>query len=98
MKWPFWRRKARPAETSAAGATTATALLVRSETYEPRWRATVDGKEARIFPADYAFQGVVVPPGRHRVAFRYVDRLMMLGMCISLAALAACVRALASRR
>ena len=27
MKWPFWRRKARPAETSAAGATTATALL-----------------------------------------------------------------------
>jgi hypothetical protein len=76
---------------------TAKALLLRSETYEPRWRATVDGKEAKIFPADYAFQGVVVPPGRHGVAFRYVDRLMMLGMCISLAALAACVRALAAR-
>jgi hypothetical protein len=47
-------------------------FLVASNAFSPYWRVTIDGQPARLLPADHAFWGVVVPPGSHRVAFRYV--------------------------
>jgi hypothetical protein len=46
-------------------------LLVVAESYFPGWKATVDGKEARVVEADGAFLGVPVGPGTHRVELRY---------------------------
>ena len=46
-------------------------LLVLTDAYYPGWRAYVDGRPARIYPANVAFRGVVVPKGRHRVDFVY---------------------------
>jgi hypothetical protein len=46
-------------------------FLVLSESFAPGWRATLDGLETRIFPADVAFRMVVVPPGAHEVVFAY---------------------------
>ena len=46
-------------------------LLVLSDAYYPGWKAFVDGKEARIYPANVAFRGVAVPKGEHRVRFVY---------------------------
>jgi hypothetical protein len=46
-------------------------LLVLSDAYFPGWHASLDGKEAPIYPANVAFRGVAVPPGRHTIRFDY---------------------------
>lgn len=45
--------------------------LVLADSWYPRWRATLDGAEVPILRADVLFRGVTLPPGEHRVAFRF---------------------------
>ena len=47
------------------------ALLFLSDSYYPNWKATVNGKEEKIYLADYAFRAVKVPQGASKVEFRY---------------------------
>jgi hypothetical protein len=64
-------------------------LLVRNG-FDPNWRATVDGTDVPVIPADYLFQAVPVPAGRHVVRLTYHDpsiRAGMIGSAISLLAL-----------
>jgi hypothetical protein len=71
------------------------AVVVLAESYDPDWRVTVDGEEARLLRANGMFRGVVVPAGRHRVVFSYRPRAVMAGALISaLALLAALATAL----
>lgn len=46
-------------------------FLVRLENFHPSWKAFIDGKKARIYRANYAFQAVRIPEGRHYVAFKF---------------------------
>jgi hypothetical protein len=46
-------------------------LFVVSDTWYPGWKATVDGREAPIYRANYMFRGVFVPAGEHVVRFDY---------------------------
>lgn len=46
-------------------------LLVVANAYHPGWRATVDGKTTSIYRTNYAFQGIVVPAGTHKIEFSY---------------------------
>jgi hypothetical protein len=46
-------------------------LLVLTDSYYPGWKATVNGKRARIHSTDGAFRGVVIPQGASTVVFRY---------------------------
>lgn len=48
-----------------------TGLLVLTDTFIDGWEAYVDGRRTKLYPADIAFRGVVVAPGRHRVRFVY---------------------------
>jgi hypothetical protein len=48
------------------------ANLVLTDTYYPGWTATIDGKEAAVFPAYYMMRGIRMPPGKHTVVFKYL--------------------------
>jgi hypothetical protein len=59
--------------------------------YDPGWTARIDGRPAPVLAADGPFRGVVVPPGRHEVAFRYRNRPAERGRLVAAAGLAALV-------
>lgn len=63
------------------------ALLVISRTAHKYWTATLDGSEVPLEPANFAFQAVPVPRGRHHVALRYANPLVKAGGAVSAAAL-----------
>lgn len=67
------------------------AFLVASVTRHQYWRAFVDGQERPIVPANLAYQGVLVPPGRHLVEWRYRNPMVVFGCGVSLAAFLAFV-------
>ncbi len=46
-------------------------VLVVTNNYSPFWKAYVDGRPCRLFPADHAFQGLAVARGRHEVLLSY---------------------------
>ncbi|HKY86561.1 MAG TPA: hypothetical protein VJL90_07370 [Pseudorhodoplanes sp.] len=46
-------------------------MLALHALYYPGWVAEIDGKPAPVLRADVLFRGVEVPPGQHRVVFRY---------------------------
>jgi hypothetical protein len=56
-----------------------TTLVSISQSYDPGWRATVDGQPTRLWRANLAFQALVVPAGRHEVSLTYEDRWFRLG-------------------
>jgi hypothetical protein len=58
-------------------------LIVR-DSYDPGWRATVDGVEATVTRANGLFRAVRVPPGEHLVEFEFSSRELRLGTIVSL--------------
>jgi hypothetical protein len=68
-------------KTNASGS----CLLVLTDVYyPPGWRALVDGSEAPILRADYAFRAVHLSPGSHTVEFVSVKRSFRTGLAVSL--------------
>jgi hypothetical protein len=63
--------------------------LVLLDTFYPGWKATVDGRPARIEAANAAFRAVPVGAGRHEVRFAYRPGSVRTGAIISLVALLA---------
>jgi hypothetical protein len=70
-------------------------FVVRSETggrfalheqFYPGWRATIDGNPIRIERWSEAFQSVQVPPGEHRIEFRFRSSGLRIGALVSLLA------------
>jgi hypothetical protein len=69
--------------------TTRRATVVLSASYDPGWRATVDGRRAPTVMVAPALVGVVVGPGVHTVAFAYggygsYDTLFALALVVLL--------------
>jgi heme exporter protein D len=60
-------------------------FLVLSDTYYPGWKVYVDGREDKIYQADYLFRAVFLKQGRHVVEFRYNPLSFRIGLAISLA-------------
>jgi hypothetical protein len=68
----------------------APAWVVIAQTFYQPWRASIDGKPAKLWRANCAFQAIEVPAGRHAVQLRYVDRAFRAGAALSVLSLLVC--------
>jgi hypothetical protein len=39
--------------------------------YEKNWKATIDGKDAKIYNVNYCLRGLPIPKGKHKIEFVY---------------------------
>jgi hypothetical protein len=62
-------------------------MVVLADLWDKGWRVSVDGQAARILVVNHAIRGVVVPPGEHRIEFRYKPDSVRIGLMVSGAAL-----------
>jgi len=76
-------------EVEAAGP--AASFIAVNQTWDPGWRASVDGILAPVVRTDISLSGVLVPPGQHRVEFEYFDDALAAGLAVSVAAALACL-------
>lgn len=67
---------------------TGNTILFLSDNYYPGWQAFVDGKETKIYRADYTFRAIILPKGLHDIVFSYYPASFVLGIKIFFAALA----------
>jgi uncharacterized membrane protein YfhO len=58
-------------------------ILVLSEAFYPGWKACLDGKEVRIYQANFAFRAVPLPSGMHTVTFVYDPISFKVGKAIT---------------
>jgi len=65
--------------------------LAIARTYDPAWRATVDGRAAPLLRAEGFLSALFVPEGTHEVELRYSLRWFALGSVLSLLGLAASI-------
>ena len=68
----------------------AASIIVISQTHYPAWKAYVDGRPTKIWRANYAFQALEVPAGKHQVQLVYEDRKLFAGAVVSGLGLLAC--------
>lgn len=69
----------------------ARSVVVVAQTFYHDWRASVDGQNVPLLRANYAFQAVEIPKGRHQIVLRYVDRAFELGAVLSVVAWIGCL-------
>lgn len=59
-------------------------ILFMSETYYPGWKVYIDGNSGTIYRANYAFRGVTLKPGKHKIVFLYRPLTFIIGGVITL--------------
>lgn len=63
--------------------TSSPTYLVLTDVYYPGWTATIDDQPTDLYPADFAFQAVLVPAGSHRVRFQFEPIAWRWGLRLS---------------
>jgi len=58
-------------------------ILVLNDTSYPGWTVEIDGRSGDWIDANYLFRGILLPPGKHAVRFRYRPRSFYGGAAIS---------------
>ena len=58
-------------------------FMVFSDTFYPGWKATIDGKETKIYKTDGIIKGIFVPKGMHNVEFEYIPDYFYILIVIS---------------
>jgi uncharacterized membrane protein YfhO len=79
-----------PARQSIDVETPAATMVVICQAYYHNWEASVDGKATHLWRANYAFQAVEVPAGKHRILLQYKDKALRLGGMLSAASVLVC--------
>ncbi|HWY75363.1 MAG TPA: hypothetical protein VN281_07090, partial [Verrucomicrobiae bacterium] len=73
-------------------------MMVIAQIFHSSWRAYVDDRPAPLWRANYAFQALEIPAGRHKVRLVYEDRPFQIGGIISVGTLALCIAGLLMKR
>jgi len=47
------------------------------------WRIALDGRAVPAVTTNIGYQGIVIPPGKHRVVMEYRNEVVAVGMLIS---------------
>ena len=63
-------------------------ITVLADSFDPWWKATLDGTPCPILKTNGIFRGIATPPGPHEILFEYQPLPFMAGAAVSLAALA----------
>jgi hypothetical protein len=63
--------------------TSSPAFLVISQSFDPGWRAYVDGRRTPLLATDYLIQGLKVPAGTSRIELRYLSASVILGAAVT---------------
>jgi hypothetical protein len=58
-------------------------FVVLLDSFDPGWKARVDGQPADVYPANLAFRAVFVPGGNHTIELLYRPRALVIGLAIS---------------
>ncbi|MBV9121293.1 MAG: YfhO family protein, partial [Chloroflexi bacterium] len=66
-------------------ATSGNGFLVLSYPFYPGWAADIDGQRLTLQRANYAFEGLAVPAGKHVVTLRYQPRSFEVGAALGIA-------------
>ena len=69
-----------PNKVIFATSTSSPRILFLSDTYYPGWKAFIDGRETKIYRADYAFRAILVPSGIHKAEFAYSPESFSVGL------------------
>lgn len=70
-------------------ANVAPGILIIADSYDPGWRATVNGAPVPILRVNGLFRGVALPAGNHTIRFVYRPRSFLAGAAITLATIGA---------
>ncbi len=46
-------------------------LLVVINSFDPDWKAKIDGRATKVYRTNFAFQGIIVPTGQHIISLDY---------------------------
>jgi hypothetical protein len=65
------------------------AVLSVSRTFDPNWRARLDGSELALYPGDGFLTAATVPTGSHEITLQYENPAFGAGGALSLASLLA---------
>lgn len=66
-------------------------LVVISQTFYHDWHALVDGQGVPLLRANYGFQAVQIPQGKHHIQLYYKDRAFEIGAISSIVAWLVCL-------
>ncbi|PAD71864.1 YfhO family protein, partial [Paenibacillus campinasensis] len=58
-------------------------FLVLTDNYLEDWTAYIDGKETKVYRANYIFKGIVVPEGEHSITFKYEPEYLKISLVVS---------------
>jgi len=62
---------------------TADGFLIFSDPYYPGWKVYIDGKEDKIYRANYLSRGIALKKGEHEVIFKFEPKSVERGLYIS---------------
>jgi hypothetical protein len=66
-------------------------LVIVAQSHHRNWKATVGGVPVPVWRANFAFQGVQVPAGRHEMVLEYRDGHFTAGALITILGLGVCL-------
>lgn len=62
-------------------------ILVLSDSYYPGWKATLDGKITKVFPANINSRAILLPKGQHTIEYTYKPERLNLSIFLTIISL-----------